>query len=200
MSAATQKIQQHPAYQKAAGSAHYYISQLDKELAKFPILQAFEQKTQFPKAYAVLGVTVLFSILLLINPLAAPVSNIIGWALPTYLSFKAIETPGAEDDAQWLTYWVVFGFFNFLESFALRVVLYYLPWYFAFKTVFVLWLQLPSFRGAHVTYHTVLKPVLAHISSTTPPIYAPQQANTTATTTASADELRGRVSSATTTM
>lgn len=80
------------------------------------------------------------------NPLAAPVSNLVGWALPAYLSFKAIESPQHADDVQWLTYWVVFGFFNFLESFALRLVLYYVPWYFAFKTAFIVWLQLPVFR------------------------------------------------------
>ena len=119
-----------------------------------------------------------------INPLASPVSNLVGWALPAYLSFKAIESPSPQDDVQWLTYWVVFGFLNFLESFALRVVLYYFPWYFSFKTLLVLWLQLPAFRvstrmnysdalsdlmacvlqGAQLTYQTVLKPVLANVS------------------------------------
>jgi receptor expression-enhancing protein 5/6 len=99
------------------------------------------------------------------NALAAPVSNLVGWALPAYLSFKAIETSSTQDDTQWLTYWVVFGFFNFLESFALRLVLYYLPWYFAFKTLFILWLQLPYFRGAQYTYLTILKPVLANLSN-----------------------------------
>ena len=86
------------------------------------------------------------AILHLFNPLAAPISNLIGWGLPAYLSFRAIESPGTQDDVQWLTYWVVFGFFVFLESFALRVVLYYFPWYFVFKSAFVLWLQLPAFR------------------------------------------------------
>jgi receptor expression-enhancing protein 5/6 len=81
-----------------------------------------------------------------INPLASPVSNLVGWALPAYFSFKALETPSPQDDIQWLTYWTVFGFLNFLESFALRVVLYYFPWYFSFKTLFILWLQLPAFR------------------------------------------------------
>ena len=109
-------------------------------------MNALEQRTQVPKAYAAVGTVALLSVLLLINSLAAPVSNLIGWALPAYLSFKAIESPGVQDDIQWLTYWVVFGFFNFTESFALRIVLYYFPWYFAFKTVFVLWLQLPAFR------------------------------------------------------
>lgn len=86
-------------------------------------------------------------------------SNLIGWALPAYLSVKALETPGHQDDIQWLTYWVVFGFFNFIESFALRVVLYYLPWYFAFKSLFIIWLQLPAFRVrllSHVTSHPLI--------------------------------------------
>ena len=99
-----------------------------------------------PKTYAVIGSVALLGLLLLINTLAQPVSNLIGWGLPAYLSFKAIESPSAQDDVQWLTYWVVFGSFNLLESFALRIVLYYFPWYFAFKSVFILWLQLPQFR------------------------------------------------------
>jgi len=162
---ASQKVQQHPVFIQAQNKANYYITQFDKELTKYPALNTFEQRTQVPKAYAVLGALVLLTLLLTINPLASPVSNLVGWALPAYLSFKAIESPSAHDDVQWLTYWVVFGFFNFLESFALRLVLFYLPWYFAFKTVFIVWLQLPAFRGAQVTYLNVLKPLLANISS-----------------------------------
>ena len=116
------------------------------QLTKYPILVNFEQRTQVPKTYAFIGAVGLVTLFHFINSLAAPVSNLVGWALPAYLSFKAIETPGHQDDIQWLTYWVVFGFFNFTEGFALRVVLYYFPWYFAFKTLFILWLQLPAFR------------------------------------------------------
>jgi receptor expression-enhancing protein 5/6 len=94
-----------------------------------------------------MGAVGLATILIFINALAAPTSNLVGWLLPAYLSFKAIETTGHEDDIQWLTYWVVFGFFNFLESFALRMVLYYFPFYYAFKTLFVLWLQLPATKA-----------------------------------------------------
>ncbi|GAW02721.1 hypothetical protein LENED_004389 [Lentinula edodes] len=150
---------------QAQNKAVYYHDQLDKELTKYPVLINFEQRTQIPKTYAVLGASLLVVILHMFNALAAPVSNLVGWALPAYLSFKALESPSTQDDVQWLTYWVVFGFFNFLESFALRLVLYYVPWYFAFKTLFILWLQLPYFRGAQVTYFAVLKPVLANISN-----------------------------------
>lgn len=105
-----------------------------------------EQRTNVPKTYAVLGGLVFLVFLHSFNAFAAPISNFVGWGLPAYLSFKAIETPSPHDDVQWLTYWVVFGFFNFLESFALRIVLYYVPWYFAFKSLFIIWLQLPAFR------------------------------------------------------
>ena len=109
-------------------------------------MNTFEQRTQVPKSYAFLGAAVLLVILHSVNAFASPVSNLVGWAAPAFFSVKALESPGHADDVQWLTYWVVFGFFNFLESFALRIVLYYFPWYFAFKSVFILWLQLPQFR------------------------------------------------------
>ena len=99
-----------------------------------------------PKSYAFLAAVLLLAILHSINAFASPASNLVGWALPAYLSVKALESPSPADDIQWLTYWVVFGFFTFHESFAGRVVLYYLPWYFAFKSLFILWLQLPQFR------------------------------------------------------
>ena len=110
------------------------------------MFNTFEERTQVPKTYAALGSVVLLAFLLLFNSLASPVSNLVGWVLPAFLSFKAIESPGVQDDVQWLTYWVVFGFFNFMESFAVGVVLYYLPWYYAFKSLFILWLQLPLTR------------------------------------------------------
>jgi receptor expression-enhancing protein 5/6 len=120
------------------------------QLSRYPVLLSLEQRTQVPKAYAFIGAVTLFTLLHFVNALAAPASNLIGWGLPAYLSFKALESPGHDDDAQWLTYWIIFGFFNFAEGFALRALLYYFPWYFSFKTLFILWLQLPAFRVSTV--------------------------------------------------
>ncbi|CAA7267755.1 unnamed protein product [Cyclocybe aegerita] len=164
---AAQRVQQHPVFIQAQTKASYYVNQLDKELTKYPVLNTLEQRTQVPKAYAVIGGLFLIVFLHTFNALAAPVSNLVGWGLPAYLSFKAIESPSPHDDVQWLTYWTVFGAFNFVESFALRLVLYYVPWYFAFKSLFIVWLQLPAFRGAQVAYFNVIKPLLANVSSST---------------------------------
>ncbi|TFK71741.1 hypothetical protein BDN72DRAFT_418271 [Pluteus cervinus] len=178
---AVQKIQSHPTFIQVQNKASQHLQQLDKELSKYPVFNTFEQRTQLPKTYAFLGGALVFVFLHFINPLASPVSNLVGWALPAYLSFKAIESPSPSDDVQWLTYWVVFGFFNFLESFALRLVLYYVPWYYVFKTIFILWLQLPAFRGAQVTYFAVLKPVVGNFVANNRAV-----APTTTTTTANA--------------
>lgn len=117
------------------------------------MLNTFEQHTQVPKTFLAIGTILLLALFHFINPLAAPISNFIGWALPAYLSFKALERPAPQDDVQWLTYWVLFGFFNFAESIALGLILYYVPWYYALKTIFVLWLQLPNVRvSADIVY------------------------------------------------
>jgi len=182
---ASQKLQQHPAFVQASNKANYYVSQLDKELSKYPVLNTLEKRTQIPKSYAVIACVFVAILLHFINPLAAPVSNLVGWGFPAYLSFKALETPQANDDIQWLTYWVVFGFFNLTESFALRLVLYYVPWYFTLKTIFIIWLQLPVFRGAQTIYVTILKPVLANVNS--------RALATTSSPESTAENLRDRV-------
>ncbi|EIW86250.1 hypothetical protein CONPUDRAFT_44497 [Coniophora puteana RWD-64-598 SS2] len=188
MSAADQ-VKQHPAFQQASAKANYYVSQFDKELTKYPALAQLEQRTQVPKTWLVGGSVALLFIFHLFNSLAAPVSNFVGWGLPAYLSFRALESPGHADDIQWLTYWVVFGAFNFTESVALRPVLYYFPWYFAAKTLFVLWLQLPITRGAEKAYHAVLKPVLVNANQR---VVSATQPDTNVT----AENLRDRVATA----
>ncbi|EKM60587.1 uncharacterized protein PHACADRAFT_246610 [Phanerochaete carnosa HHB-10118-sp] len=162
---ASQNAKQHPALIQAQSKANYYVGQLDKELSKYQAFNAIEQRTQVPKAYAFLGGVTLLFVMHSFNTFASPVSNLLGWLMPAYLSVKALETPAHNDDVQWLTYWVVFGFFNFIESLALRIILYYFPWYFAFKSVFIVWLQLPAFRGAEKLYGSVVKPMFANVQA-----------------------------------
>ena len=128
-----------------SGLSHSTLAQLNK----YPALTQFEKRTQVPKPYIAIGGVALIVILHLVNSLAAPVSNLVGFVIPAFLSFRAIESPSPGDDVQWLTYWIIFATFNFVESFALRVVLYYFSWYFPVKTLFLIWLQLPAFRVSH---------------------------------------------------
>jgi receptor expression-enhancing protein 5/6 len=76
-----------------------------------------------------------------------------------YASFKAIESASKNDDTQWLTYWTVFAAFNIIEFFA-DIILYWIPFYYLLKTLTLIWLYLPSFRGAEYVYRSVLAPYL----------------------------------------
>jgi len=138
---------------------NYYVAQVDKELSKYPALNNLEAQTQIPKAYSVIGLLSVFSFLIFFNIFAGFLSNVLGWALPAYFSLKALETPQSGDDVQWLTYWTVFGGFTVLENMIDPVG--WFPYYYVFKTVFIVWLILPSTKGAQVIYHKVYRPVLA---------------------------------------
>ncbi|PWN43696.1 hypothetical protein IE81DRAFT_65492 [Ceraceosorus guamensis] len=184
--------------------AEYFVSQVDKELSKYPQLVRLEQTVPVPKAYAAIGGFGLFTLVrkrkvlsgrrpqqthilvlchlsrlqfVFFNIFAGFLTNLVGFVLPAYFSMKALESPQPQDDVQWLTYWVVFGFFNFIESFvdlilyALRIansqscVIQWFPFYYTFKTFAIVWLMLPQTQGAKLIYHRALRPLLAQTGS-----------------------------------
>ncbi|GKT58936.1 protein YOP-1 [Colletotrichum tofieldiae] len=172
-----------------------YIGQLDREvmlpaptaaqydalLSKYPALNNIEKSTNVPKAYAVIGVASLYFFLIIFNLGGQLLTNFAGFVIPGYYSLNALFTANKQDDTQWLTYWVVFAFFTVAES--LVNVVYWFPFYFTFKFVFLLWLALPTFRyvlplpephqlaltvisGAEIIFNSFLSPMLAkHFNS-----------------------------------
>jgi len=84
--------------------------------------------------------------------------NLIGFAYPIYASFKALKSDGQDDDTQWLTYWVVFGFFTLIES--LFAIFSKSMFYFIFKAVFLVWAFLPQTRGAQLVFDKLIDPIL----------------------------------------
>lgn len=135
-----------------------YIGQLDKELSKYPALNNLEKTTSVPKAYAVIGLVALYFFLIVFNLGGQLLTNIAGFAIPAYYSLDALFTASKTDDTQWLTYWVVFALFTVIES--LVSVVYWFPFYYTFKFVFLLWLSLPTFKGAELIFRSFLVPTL----------------------------------------
>jgi len=85
--------------------------------------------------------------------------NIIGFAYPTYASFKAIESPEPDDDTQWLTYWVVYSIFTVIESLT-DFFIFWIPFYYELKLLIVLALQFPQFKLASTIYSAYIRPFL----------------------------------------
>ena len=82
-----------------------------------------------------------------------------GFLYPAYKSFQSIEAKNKNDDTQWLVYWVIFAFFSIVETF-IDYLLYWIPFYYAFKIAFLLWAMLPQTRGAKLLYDSFLRDLL----------------------------------------
>jgi len=90
---------------------------------------------------------------------AGSLCSIVGFLYPAYKSFEAIESKNRGDDTQWLIYWVVYAFFSVLEVF-IDFLVYWIPFYYAFKLAFLLWAMLPQTKGAKFLYDSFLKDFL----------------------------------------
>jgi receptor expression-enhancing protein 5/6 len=78
---------------------------------------------------------------------------------PGLHSIRAIESAKKEDDKVWLTYWMIFGLFNVVETF-FGFIFYFVPYFDWIRLGFFIWLLAPQFNGAKVLYESVLKTLL----------------------------------------
>ena len=77
---------------------------------------------------------------------------------PAVHSIRAIESEGKDDDKVWLTYWMVFGVFNVIETF-FGFIFWFIPYWGWIRPGFFVWLLLPNFNGSKVIYDSVLRPI-----------------------------------------
>lgn len=135
-----------------------HIDRLDQELSKFSFLRQLEQKSGVKKTVIVSAFFSVVLVFLVMNWAANFLSIAIGFIYPAYASILAIETPDKSDDKQWLTYWVVFSFFSFLEFFTDHL-LFVLPFYYLLKVLFLAYLFSPYTKGAEVLYLNFIRPL-----------------------------------------
>ncbi|KAK5079711.1 ER membrane protein DP1/Yop1 [Exophiala xenobiotica] len=145
--------------------AQHQVSQLDKELSKYQMLNDFERQSSVPKVYAVLGLAGLYFFFVFFNIGGKFLVDFAGFILPGYYSLDALFSSSKVDDTQWLTYWVVYAFLNVLENLVNAV--YWFPFYYVFKFVLILWMALPMTNGAQVVFRSVIQPVFSRFFSST---------------------------------
>lgn len=93
-----------------------YKEKITLKLERYDKIVELEKQTGVDKFYIFVAGALLASILLFVIGGDELVVGLVGFIYPAYMSFKAISTPGTDDDTQWLTYWVVYAFFNLTES------------------------------------------------------------------------------------
>jgi len=135
------------------------LDKVDTYLRRYPQVKSIEEKTKVRPAHIALGVVALLVLFVLFGVGQNALCNLIGFAYPVYASFKAVKTDDKADDKQWLTYWIVFGFFGLIESFT-DFFLYWIPFYFLAKMAFLIWLYYPETKGAGIVFDKVIDPIL----------------------------------------
>lgn len=126
---------------------------------RFPFLQQVEDTINIPKEYVALLTGVLVVVLVFFGMGAGSLCNMVGFVYPAWKSFQTIENKNRADDTQWLVYWIVYAFFSIIEVFN-DILLYWIPFYYAFKLAFLLWAMLPQTKGAKFLYDSFLKDLL----------------------------------------
>lgn len=135
------------------------LVQLRTKLDDVPILQRLEDQYHVPKEYISVAGSLTLLVVIFLGLSANTLCSIVGFVYPAFKSFQAIEHRVTGDVTQWLIYWVVYSFFSIIEVFV-DVLLYWIPFYYAFKIAFLLWAMLPQTRGAKFLYDSFLKDFL----------------------------------------
>ena len=121
------------------------------------ILQKVSDATGMPVKSLLQNLLILGVVLVMLGVGESYIVNILGVAYPCFQSFLALDSEGKDDDKQWLTYWVCFGFFNIIDQFA-GIILRFIPFYYFLKLGFLIYLFHPSTLGATTVYNTIIKP------------------------------------------
>ncbi|KAF9920656.1 receptor accessory protein 4 [Linnemannia zychae] len=89
------------------------------------------------------------------------VCSVAGSLYPAYASFKAIHTRNNTRLTAWLMYWTVMGMFSAVE-FVLDTFIFWFPFYYEIKMLFILWMILPQTQGSIYIYQAIVDPYLSN--------------------------------------
>ncbi|MFM7854556.1 MAG: HVA22/TB2/DP1 family protein, partial [Flammeovirgaceae bacterium] len=115
-------------------------------------IKILHDKTGFNGQYIIIGF-ISCGLIVFLGIFDSFITNIVGTLFPAYLSMRSIETFETDIEKQWITYWVLFSLFNLLDKLSV-IFIFYLPFYYFIKYIFLVWLFLPNFNGASILYDT----------------------------------------------
>jgi len=113
-----------------------------------PIADKVPQLTQLAKQAGVesgvlLGAIALVTLLVTFIMFGATILTLTITVLyPGFKSIQALETQSADDDKEWLTYWIIFGLFSLIDDF-FGFALNFIPYFYWIKLLFFIYLLAP---------------------------------------------------------
>lgn len=84
---------------------------------------------------------------------------IVGVLNPTYSTYRSLRKKTSQPRLEWLRYWAIFGIFYSI-TFVTDLILYWVPFYYLAKILFVFWLSSSRAAGAQIIFNYALVPIL----------------------------------------
>jgi receptor expression-enhancing protein 5/6 len=130
---------------------------LTKASDRIPALTTLERRTGIKKEYFLLGTSLAIFVLILLTPLGPLITSVAGMLVPLQESMQLLKqvSPKKDEMKQMLVFWMVFGMLSVADIYARRLVRI-VPFFYALKFGFLLYIGPLKFRGAQRVYDTVL--------------------------------------------
>jgi receptor expression-enhancing protein 5/6 len=135
------------------------VDTLSEQTKNLPVLKEIAQKTGLSTGHVALGGIVFLIGFMLLGIGADLITDLIGMFYPMYMSFKALESKGGDDDKLWLTYWVIYAIYKVLDDWS-SLLFFWVPFYYPIKLAFLIFLFAPQTKGAIKLYDSVIRPFM----------------------------------------
>jgi len=135
------------------------FEKINAVLSQFEFMNLVESKTRVHKVHWVLllALVLIFSLVYFLG--VDTYLNMVAFMYPAYMSYKTLESEDIEDHIHWLTYWVVYAVFGIVER-VTDTLLFWIPYYYAGKMLFLVWCFLPQTKGCRTVYAFAVRPAL----------------------------------------
>ena len=135
------------------------LDKINNSLSKLPVVSQLVDATGIKPFYMILIFLLVSACFVGLElPGSAILIQVIGVLYPCWCSILALETTETyEDDKKWLTYWMIFNFFNMID-YSFKWITQCIPFFLLFRLFILIWLQSPTSEGALHVYKKIVKP------------------------------------------
>ncbi|RXK42217.1 hypothetical protein M231_00575 [Tremella mesenterica] len=168
LSTSVEHAAEHPTVKQARGAAGRQIEQFREILGKSEWVREAEKRSGVDRVWLVVGGAFAYLLLIPLNifGLGLPTTTLLTFVPPSYLALDLLDRSPAgttnkdEQIKSLLSYFVVLGYIQFLESLAAGVLARRIPQYYTLKLVFLAYLLHPSTNGAIKIHNAVFRPFI----------------------------------------
>ncbi|KAI8615500.1 hypothetical protein BC830DRAFT_1256280 [Chytriomyces sp. MP71] len=132
-----------------------YRKQFDTHLSNYKTLNQIEEKTKVSKVYIALAGILFVSFSVIFNVLHVFTTNVIATVVPAVRFMEAAAKGDVEGLKTFGFYFLMLSVLDILEDLFYDYLIFYNPYFYAQKLLFVCWMFFPQYLGAKTLYNLI---------------------------------------------